>query len=180
MLGLYRSFLHLYPATYRREYGEEMMDVLSEVQAEARNRTVLIQVWSVAYEASGLLYGALREHFWSITGSYENGVFSIRRFAMRSEFRFPKATLTLMTIILAAVVFAIEKAKAISASIPDSSQSVGPIQPAQFTMVPSLLVTMFSALVIGVIGWAILFALRRSGVHRISEMHGSAGQRTSK
>jgi len=83
-------------------------------------------------------------------------------------------------IILAAVVFAIEKAKAISASIPHGSLPVGPIQPAQITIVPSLLVTMVTAIVIAVIGWAILFALHRTGVHRISEVDPSASQLSSK
>ena len=58
---------------------------------------------------------------------------------MRSEFRFPKATATLMTIILAAVVMAIEKATAIQNSILPSSPPVGPTQPAHFTFLPTLL-----------------------------------------
>ena len=178
MLSLYRSLLHLYPANYRCEYGDEMMDVLSEVQAETRTRSALARIFYGAHEAGGLLYGALREHFRSITGSYD--VFSRRRFAMRSEFRFPKATVALMTVILAAVIFAIEKAKAISASVPHTNPPVGHIQPAQVTMVPTLLVTMICAIVAAVIGWAILFALRRSGVQQLSEMNPSAEQRSGK
>src|ERR1051325_4726303 len=143
MHALYRSLLHLYPDAYRCEYGEEMMDVLSEVQAETRKRSAVAQVFCAAHEASGLLYGALREHFWSITGSGDRSMFSSgspsmflsRRFAMRSEFRFPKATLTLMMIILAAVVFAIEKARAISVSIPHANPPVGPIHPTQAMIV---------------------------------------------
>lgn len=181
MLALYRSLLYLYPAEYRREYGEEMMDVLSEVQAETRKRSGLARVLSGVHESGGLLHGALVEHLRSITGSYDSGIFSSRflsrRFAMRSEFRFPKATVALMTVILAAIIFTIEKAKAISASVPHANPAVGPIHSAQFTILPSLLVAMISAIVVGVIGWAILFALHRSGVHHLAEMNPSAGQR---
>jgi len=188
MLALYRSLLHLYPAAYRWEYGEEMMDVLSQVQAETRKGRPLARVFWGAHEAGGLLYGALREHFWSITGSRDRRMFSsifpsmflLGRFAMRSEFRFPKATVALMTVILAAVIFTIEKAKAISASVPHANPAVGPIHSAQFTIVPSLLATMITAIAAGVIGWAILFALHRTGVHRISEVDASASQRASK
>jgi hypothetical protein len=179
MLALYRSLLYLYPAAYRREYGEEMMSVLSEVEAEAHNRNGLMRFLAGAHEAGGLLCGALGEHFRSVTGSYYGGAFSSmflsRRFAMRSEFRFPKATVALMTVILGIVVYAIEKAKAISESVPHSSVNVGPIQ-TQFTIIPTLLVVLLGTAVVGVLGWAILFALRRSGVHHFSGVNASAEQ----
>lgn len=184
MLALYRSLLRLYPAGYRCEFGEEMMEVLTEVQAEIRKRSTLAHLLCEVREAGGLLYGAFREHLRSIAGSYDSGMFSSiflsRRFTMRSEFRFPKATVALMMVILAAVIFKIEKAKAISASIPHANPPVGPIQPTQIAIVPSLLVALISALLVGMIGWAILFALRRSGVQQLSEMNPSAGQRSNK
>ena len=122
MLALYRSLLYLYPAAYRCEYGEEMMDVLLEVQGENQEKGALALFFSSARETGGLVSGAVREHFYSVTGSYDNGMFSLgRRFAMRSEFRFPKATVGLMIVILAAVMFTIEKARAISVSIPHAS-----------------------------------------------------------
>jgi hypothetical protein len=188
MLAVYRSLLYLYPAAYRSEYGDEMMDVLSEVQAEIRTRSALTRALCAAHEAGGLLRGVLREQLRSITGSQGNKMFSpifsptflSRRFAMRSEFRFPKATVALMTVILAAVTFTIEKAKAISASVPHANPPVGLIQPAQITIVPTLLVVLLSAVAAGVLGWGILFALRRSGVHHLAEMNPSAGQRSGK
>jgi hypothetical protein len=183
MLALYRSLLYLYPSAYRWEYGDEIIGVLAEVQAETRKRSVLAQVSGATHEAGGLLYGALREHLRSVTGSSGGemflSMFLSRRFKMRSEFRFPKATVTLMTIILAVVVIAIEKAKAISASVPHASVQVGPIQ-TQFTIVPTLLVVLFGTMVVGVLGWAVFFAMRRSGVHRLSEMNPSTGQRSGK
>ena len=130
MLAFYRALLRLYPAAYRCEYEGEMMDVLLEVQGENRKKGALALLFSGARESGGLLFGAVREHFHSITGSQNNGMFSFkRRIAMRSEFRFPKATVGLMVVILAAVMFTIEKARAISASIPHANPAIGPIHP---------------------------------------------------
>ncbi|HEY6947083.1 MAG TPA: hypothetical protein VI431_18230 [Candidatus Acidoferrum sp.] len=178
MLAFYRALLHLYPAAYRCEFGGEMMDVLQEVQAEKRKKGALALLFSGAHETGGLVFGAVRERFYKLTGSYDSGIFSLRRrFAMKSEFRFPKSTVGLMVVILAAVLFTIEKAKAVSASIPHANPPVGHIEPSQITVLPSLLITMLSAVVIGVIGWGILYALRRTGVQQLSEMNPAANQR---
>ena len=90
---------------------------------------------------------------------------------MRPEFRFPKATPILMAVILAGVILTIEKATAIQNSLPDTYlQQLPPIQPEHFTFFPAMAVIFLSAYAAAVIGWAVLFALRRSGVHRLSEM----------
>jgi putative effector of murein hydrolase LrgA (UPF0299 family) len=184
MLALYRLMLYLYPAAYHGEYGEEMLEVLSEVQTEMRSKSALAGVGCAAREAAGLLYGALQEHLRPLTAAQDRGRFSFLflggRVAMRSEFRFPKATVGLMLVILAAVMFTIEKAKAISASIPHANPSVGHIHPSQITILPMLLVALASAIGAGVIGWAILFALRRSGIQQLSEVNPSAGQGSGK
>ena len=99
---------------------------------------------------------------------------------MRSEFRFPKATVGLMMVILAAVMLTIEKARAISASIPQANPAVGPIHPTQAMIVQALLATLIWAIGAGAIGWGILYVLRRTGVQQLSEMNPSAGQRASK
>ena len=91
---------------------------------------------------------------------------------MRSEFRFPKATVALMTVILAAVVWTIEKAKAISASVPHTNPPIVPVPTVQFTIVPTLLVVTAMAVAAGALGWAALFALRRSGMQRLSGSKG--------
>jgi len=77
---------------------------------------------------------------------------------MRSEFRFPKATAVLMTIILAGVVMAIEKGEGIVASLSASPH---------FHFFPGVMLMLGVVYAAGVIGWAILFAMRRSGVHRL-------------
>ena len=167
--------MRLYPAAYRCEFGEEMLEVLSELQGEIRKQNAITRVFFAARESGGLVSGALHEHLRSFTGSYDNEIFSLRRFAMKSEFRFPKATVGLMLVILAAVMFTIEKARAISTSVPHSSPSVGPIQSVQATIVEPLLAILIWAITAGAIGWGILYALHRSGVQQLSEMNPSAG-----
>lgn len=182
MLALYRALLRLYPAAYRCEFGDEMMDVLSEGQSDVRKKNATTRIFFAMRETGGLLGGALQERLRNITGSYDNGIFSVRRLAMKSEFRFPKATVGLMVVILAVIMFAIEKAKAISASIPHTNLPAGPIHPAQGTIVQTLtlLGALIWAILAGGIGWAILYALRRSGVQQLSEMNPPLGQRATK
>jgi len=176
MFSLYRSLLYLYPPAHRYEYGEEMMAVFVELETETWKKGALARGLFCAREVKGLLGGALLEHVRTIAGAHRPSPFFSRRLTVRTEFRFPKATATLMTIILAAIVMAIEKAKAIQASIPYSNPHVGPIQPAQFTLLPTLLLIMAFACMSGGIGWAILFALHRSGVHRLAEFDPSGDQ----
>jgi hypothetical protein len=178
MLPLYRSLLRLYPAAYRDKYGEEMMAVLFEVQAEIEKKGWFARVLFCAREATGLLHGAMQEHVRSITSSHGCETFSSRRFTMRSEFRFPKATVTLMAIILAGILMAIDKARAIQFVGPYSIPHAGPIQSAQLTVLPALLIILAGACIAGVIGWAILFAFHRSGMQRLSDVDPSNSQRT--
>ena len=97
---------------------------------------------------------------------------------MRSEFRFPKATVALMTIILLAVIMTIEKAKAISESVPHANPPVGPIQPAYITIVPTFLIVFAGVCVCGALLWAVLFAFHLSGVQRLSDLDPSAAPRS--
>lgn len=180
MLAFYRSLLRLYPAAYRCDFGDEMLDVLSEAHGETRKKRAMAQIFFASREVGGLLSGALHEHLRGITGSYNSGIFSARRFAMKSEFRFPKATVGLMIVILAAVVFTIEKARAISLSIPHANPPVGPIQPTEVMVVQAFLAALVWAIGAGAIGWGILYALRRTGVQQLSEINPPVGQSGSK
>jgi hypothetical protein len=176
MLRLYRSLLYLYPPAYRCEYADEMMVVLSEVQEEIGKHTALKRIVCQGREALGLLCGALHEHLRMITGSY--GMFPLRRIRMRSEFRFPKAAVGLMTLILIAVLMAIDKAKSIQASVPYANPQIGPIRSEEFTLVPTLLIVLVGACIAGALAWGILFALRRSGIHRLAQVNPSNYQQS--
>jgi hypothetical protein len=179
MLILCRYLLRLYPAAHRLEFGTEMMAVLREREEETRGTGTVVRWVIVGREIAGLLYGAVQEQLRELAGSGSWPVVPVRRFAMRTEFRFPKATPWLMTVILAAVVMAIEKAKAIQASVPASNPHVGQIQPEQFTFLTTVVTLFLIGCVTGAVGWAILFALRRSGVQRLSELRPSGSRGSS-
>ena len=179
MLSLYRSLLYLYPRAYRLEYADEMLSVLSEVQHELQKNSAVRKTVLCAQEAGGLLAGALREHLHALTGSYYP-MLSPRRITMRSEFRFPKTVVVLMIVVLAAVLAAIDKARSIMLSVPHTSQPVGPIKEAEFTTVPTMLIALAGACLAGLLGWAIVFTLRRSGIQRFSQVNPSQNQRTGR
>jgi len=170
MLSLCRWLLRLYPPEHRLEYGEEMMRVLSDIEAHVQNKGVRAGAASTVHEVAGLLYGAIREHLRAITGSRANLAIYGRRVTMRSEFRFPKAAVVLMTIILVAILVVIEQAKSIQASIPYANPHVGPIKEVGINVFPLLLLVLLGACAAATIGWAVVFALHRSGTHRFSRV----------
>lgn len=172
MATLSRYLLYLYPAAHRMEFGEEMKEVLRERQNEVAKRGAMSRWMSNGREIGGLLRGAAQEHARAATGLYSWEEFPIRRIRMRKEFRFPKATPVLMMVILVAILMAIEKARAIQLSVPPSHQDVGPIQSANFTVVPTFGLLLVMGCVVGAIAWAVAYALRRSGVQRLEELKG--------
>jgi hypothetical protein len=103
--------------------------------------------------------------------------FPITRVGMRSEFRFPRATAVLMTVILAAVILTIEKARAIQLAVPETHPQVGPIHSGSLTVLPAFGLLLVLGCATGAIAWAIAFAMKRSGVRRIEELslRGSKG-----
>lgn len=177
MLSLYPCLLWLYPSSHRREYGEEMTAVFCAARAEIEKKGVVTRGRFWSREIRGLVRGALDEHVRSLAGSHSWVLLPKRRFTMHSEFRFPKATAVLMTLILAGTVLAIEKAQAISASLPHVNPPVGPIQPEHLTFLQPFVLMLAIAYATGLAGWAILFALKRSGVHRLSGMQDSVGRK---
>jgi hypothetical protein len=183
MRALYGSLLRLYPHNYRLQYGEEMMTVFLEAQRDLSRKNFMVRVGFGIREVNGLLHGAVLEHLRILTGYHRGAMFTpmfTRRLTMRTEFRFPKATLTLMVVILAAVLLAIDKARSIQESIAPSHTDVGPLHPAQtFMLLPPLLIVMAGALLVGAIGWTILYSLRGSGAQRLSEMN-TAGSHSGK
>lgn len=180
MRTFYGSLLRLYPYDYRLQYGEEMMTVFLEAHGDISREHFMARVGFGIREVHGLLHGAVQEHLRILAGSHRGATFTpmyfTRRLTMRTEFRFPKATLTLMVVILAAVLLAIDKARSIQESIAPSHTDVGPLHPAQtFMLLPPLMIVMAGALLVGAIGWAILYSLRRSGAQRLSEMNTAGG-----
>ena len=168
-LSLYRYAMRLYPAIHREQFGEEMIALFRELHTETANEGMLARSRFCVRETAGVVAGALREHWRVAGGDHFWRLFSNRRFTMRTEFRFPKATAVLMMIILAGVVLAIQRGEAIQRSLPYANPPVGPIHPVPSTLLPGVVIGLALFYAAGMIGWAILFALGRSGVHRLDE-----------
>jgi hypothetical protein len=171
MLAVYRKLLRLYPAEHQEMFAEEMMAVLSQECDETAQRTLFVRGQFFLREITGLLRGALRERFRVLFEIQDELSFATGRFAMRNGFRFPKTTIVFMALILGGVLTAIKKGQDIASSVPD----VNPPLPVHIQSVHSILLggmPLFFAFfyAAGLIGWAILFALRRSGVHRLAGM----------
>lgn len=159
MLTLYRCFLCLYPAAYRREYEDEMISVFRDVLRDASAQSTGARLSFRAREIWGLLAGAAHEHTHRLNGSYS--FVSFTRFNMRPQFRFPKSTVVLMSLILAAVLVAMEKAKAIQVQY---AGNAGPSLPGMLVLI------LLCTIVAGVLVWGMLFALRRTGSHRLANI----------
>jgi hypothetical protein len=170
--NVYQRLLWLYPAEHRREFGGEMCSVFREVWADVAAGGVFARSACFAREFAGLLSGAAREHLRRLPVFEVGALLSTRRFNMRNGFRFPKTTAALMTIILLGVILAIRKGEAIAYSLPHVSEPVGPIHPVHSGLLSPIPLFFLAFYAAGVLGWAILFALRRSGVHRLDEMSG--------
>jgi hypothetical protein len=172
MLTVYQQLLRLYPAEHRRQFGDEMLAVLSEKQFETVDNRLIERAVICIRETSGLLTGALRENLRTLTGTQKWLAFPTRRFNVRNEFRFPKATAVLMMIILAGIVLALEKARVIQESFSNGNPPVVPMEAAHLTFFPTLALLLVIFYAAGLVGWAILFAFRRSGVHRLAQISG--------
>jgi len=170
MLMVYKQLLRLYPAEHREQFGEEMVAVLLDVRAEDANKQFIARGRLYIREIAGLMSGALREHLRVLVDAHVGLSLSTGRFAMRNGFRFPKTTAVLMTIILAGVVVAIRKGEAIAASLPNVSQPIAPIHSAPSYLLPGVVAGFIFFYAAGLAGWAILFALRRSGAHRLADL----------
>jgi hypothetical protein len=147
-----------------------MTSVFRDAQDNISTGTFAARVSFHTRELRGLVWGAVREHFCKIAGNYQWS--SFRRFDMRADFRFPHTTIFLMSIILAGVILAIEKAKSIQVKYGAGSMSVWPALPWSLGLM-LLLVCVTVA-----VFWGVLFALRRTGVHRLEKLE--SGSNTAK
>lgn len=160
MLPIYRSLLRLYPAAYRREFAAEMTEVFLDAQRTVGERRFRARVSFCAREFAGLLRGAIRQHLEIFIGSPDLAV--LRRFDMHPGFRFPRSAITLMVIILAGVILTIEKCAEVT------MKYSGPVVTMWSTFWSFVVVAFLLVCVAAAGAWAVLFALKRSGLHRLS------------
>lgn len=168
MLSFYECLLHLYPALYRHEFAEEMVTVFRDARRDVSSQGPAKRIAFYAGEIQGLLAGALREHVAMLGGSYRP--ISFRRFDMRPEFRFPRSTVVLMLIIFGGVVLAMKNADTIMVAHGGADWSIWPSLPwflvGAFVLMGALAVAVLS----------VLFALKRTGAHRLENLGTNARQ----
>lgn len=162
MLSFYRGLLYLYPSLYRREYGDEMVCVFRNAEADARAAGIKERFSFRVRETLGLVAGAARERVRSVTGNYPS--ISFRRFEMRREFRFPRSTVFLMSVIFAGVILVMEKANTIMVTYAAGGGSIWPSLPWFLGIAFSLTGTVAVAV------WGIRFALGRTGAQRLENL----------
>jgi hypothetical protein len=162
MVEFYRWLLYLYPPHYRQEFGDEMGCVFRRAELDIRADALPSRAQFFARELSGLLAGAVREYLRSLW-EFDDWI-PFRSLNMRAGFRFPRSTVFLMSVILAGVGLAIEKAKAVQLKYGAASGMSG------LGAISSLALMIAVVCVAVAAGWGILFAMRRSGMHRLSNV----------
>lgn len=172
MIAIYSLLLRLYPVEYKQEFADEMLTVFEEARSDVAGKNVTSRAMFSLRETLGLVGGALREHL-RLAGARGFRLSIPRKaFTMSNGFRFPKSTAVLMTLILGGVLLAIKRGGEIEASLPHVNPQIAPIQPAHEALIPPVVLLWMFFCALGVIGWGIMFALRRSGIHRLAEMSG--------
>jgi len=173
MLNVYRQLLRLYPAAYRRDFADEMLGVLAEARSEIICKNVIDRALFHLREVLGLVAGALTEHLRIAEWRDFKFPFPRKEFTMRNGFRFPKSTVIFMMLILGGVLVAIKKGGDIARSLPDVNPQIAPIQPSHWALVPPVVLLWMFFCALGLLGWAVLFGLRKSGMHRLERMSDS-------
>ncbi len=172
MLEVYRQLLRLYPASYREQFGDEMLAVFADLDGERASKNMFSRTRAGVREVFGLFTGALSERLHAMLAPHIEFPFSARSFVMRNGFRFPKSTVVFMILILGGVLMAIKKGGDIARSLPDVNPQIAPIQPSHGPLVPPVVMLWMFFCALGLVGWGIMFALKRSGMHRLDEISG--------
>ena len=164
MLTVYCWLLWLYPVSYRDDFGEEMTSVFRDACC-ALPLAPAAKINFYRREFCGLLSGALCAHIDRLFGP----ALPFRRFYMQPQFRFPRSTVFLMCVILAGLVLAIHKAQ----DVVQMKESLPPATAAAWgPMLWGLLfaLALILAAVAAAAAWGVLFALQRTGLHRLDGM----------
>ena len=165
-LTVYCWLLWLYPGSNRAEFGEEMTSIFREARTDLPPG-LAAKISFYRREFCGLLSGALCAHFDRLFGP----AIPFRRFDMQPQFRFPRSGVILMCVILAGVLLAIEKARTIEVKYgPREVMAVWNSLPWFLFFFPALACATAAAV------WGLLFALHRTGRHRLDGMRTSQDQ----
>lgn len=185
MSGVYEVLLKLYPAADRADFGEEMLDVLRQAEADATRRGPLARGWFYLHEAMGLLGGAARERLHAL-GEERGWKFLAERGPMfQRERRYPYSSIVFMSLALAVIVLVIAKAQGVAhylyqiytlngRTVIETRQNIHlgnslAQWPSHWGLLASIALFFGITWLAGVTAWGIAHALRRSGVHRLDD-----------
>ena len=173
MTALYRCLLKLYPSTHRYKFADEMLDVFTEAEAEARCASIRSRAGFYFREFSGLVSGVLREQFCAADvcerGDLKMGGIMIRQ----TRCRFPRSSIVMMTVVFVIVLGMIAKiqgvshfyGKVISGELPHQ-----PLQwPSYYGLISGIAVVFLLAWVAGLAVWAIAYAMRRTAAQQLGD-----------
>ena len=140
MTSLYQQFVKALPGgTSASFFRRDVRRVRRRAKRTSDAVLPLRAVRSTHAKFSGLIKGAVLEHLReALSRKCKDYRLSRRRFTMRNEFRFPKATAVLMMIILGGIVLALEKARTIQASFSGGNPLLVPMEAAHLTFFPTL------------------------------------------
>lgn len=185
MAPVYEFLLRLYPAADRASFGDEMLDVLRQADAEAARDGVLARAWFFLHESMGLLGGAARERLHAL-GEERGWKFLAERGPMfQRERRYPYTSIVFMSLALAIIVFVIAIGQGIANQIVQIYTVNGHVVvqtrqhvefgnsvlqwPSHWALIGSILLFFAITWVGAVAAWTIAHSMRRSGVHRLDE-----------
>ncbi len=86
---------------------------------------------------------------------------------MRSANKFPISALVFMVLSLVGIVYAIGQAAAVSNALPHENPALA-MKAVPFTLPGGIAILFGVAYLLGIAGWAVAYALRRSGAERLS------------
>jgi lysylphosphatidylglycerol synthetase-like protein (DUF2156 family) len=185
MAPIYEFLLRLYPSVDRSAFGDEMLDVLREAEADAARRGVLARSWFLVYESMGLLRGAARERLHAL-GEERGWKFLAERGPMfQRERRYPYTSIVFMSLALAVIVLTIAKAQGFAYYLVQTYTVDGRVViatrqhwnlgnslfqwPSHWGLLGSIALFFAITWVAGIAAWGVSHAMRRSGVHRLDE-----------
>src|SRR6185437_903707 len=115
MSFLYRLLLQLYPWRYRSIFGNEMLSVFSEAQAEFRASHFHRRSRFYLRELLGLIGGAVRERLEDSQGAAKRAVHSGGTMDRRSQcLRFPNFAILMMVLVFVIAIEIIAKGEGLS------------------------------------------------------------------
>ena len=168
MEALFRGVVQLYPENVRELMGEEIVDVYREGCAACLGRAPIFKLRFYSREFAGIVGGLVREHMRNLLPSFDHFA-PVGRLFMRSGIKFPIAGVVFMVLSFLGVMYAIFEAQAVSAAAPKDNPTLA-LHPVHVNPPGGIVIIIAIAYVLGVIGWAVVYSLRRSGAERLSQV----------